>query len=67
MSSLGLLIRKLRLFKCRKMSPISNTGSVPKTVTWYWHFVCTETIFRPSQNGGVYCHHVRVSFVAYIS
>ena len=27
------------------MGPISNTGSVPKTVTWYWHFVCTETFF----------------------
>ena len=27
------------------MGPISNTGSVTKTVTWYWHFVCTETIF----------------------
>ena len=23
------------------MAPIPNTGSVPKTVTWYWHFVCT--------------------------
>ena len=43
--SLGLGIRKLRLFKCRKMGPISNTGSVPKAVTWYWHFVCTETFF----------------------
>ena len=27
------------------MDPISNTGSVPKTVIWYWYFVCTETIF----------------------
>ena len=27
------------------MIPISNTGSVPKTVTWYWHFVCTEPNF----------------------
>ena len=40
--SLGLGIRKLQPFKCRKMVPISNTGPVPKTVTWYWHFVCTE-------------------------
>ena len=38
-------IRKLRPFKCCKMGPISNTGSVPKTVTWYWHFVCTEPNF----------------------
>ena len=27
------------------MVPFSNTGSVPKTVTWYWHFVCTEPNF----------------------
>ena len=27
------------------MVPISNTGSVPKTVTWYWHFVCAEPNF----------------------
>ena len=27
------------------MVPISDTGSVPKTVTWYWHFVCTEPNF----------------------
>ena len=27
------------------MVPISNTGSVPKTVTWYWYSVCTEPNF----------------------
>ena len=27
------------------MVPISNTGSVPKTVTWYWHFVCNRAQF----------------------
>ena len=27
------------------MVPISNTGPVPNTVTWYWHFVCTEPNF----------------------
>ena len=36
------------------MGPISNTGSVPKTVTWYWHFVCPETI----QNGGSFYRKV---------
>ena len=45
---LGLGIRKLRPFKCCEMSPICNTGSVPKTVTWYWHFVCTDIAFEPN-------------------
>ena len=31
--------------KCRKMVPISNTGSVPKTVTWYWHLCVQSSIF----------------------
>ena len=44
-SSLGLGIKELQPFKCRKMGPIANIGPVipvPKTVTWYWHFVCTD-------------------------
>ena len=37
------------------MGPICNTGSVPKTVTWYWHFVCTDIAFEPNfPHGGIF-------------
>ena len=35
---------------CDQLRAISNTGSVPKTVTWYWHFVCTEPNFSTWQD-----------------
>ena len=31
-------------------SAISNTGSAPKPVTWYWHFVGTESNFSTWQD-----------------
>ena len=36
------------------MGPISNTGSVPKTVTWYW-------LVRGTPTAGVLIHWVIIS------
>ena len=40
--------KEVMAFKFCKKGPIFNTVSVPKTVTLYWQFVCTDLAFEPN-------------------